>query len=93
MKTTAVFFPFDLFGSAGTAEGVHLLAEALREMIADNRRETVETRARAYTDHLRLKEINFETLLVAEIVEFFPHPAVDLVLQYFGRHKTFENRP
>ena len=62
MKTTAVFFPFDLFGSAGTAEGVHLLAEALREMIADNRRETVETRARAYTDHLRLKEINFETL-------------------------------
>jgi agmatinase len=62
MKTTVVFFPFDLFGSAGTAVGVHLLAEAVREMIADNRREKVLTRARAYNDRLRLKEFTFEKL-------------------------------
>jgi agmatinase len=62
MKTTLVFFPFDLFGSAGTAEGVNLLADAVREMIADNRSEKVPTRARAYNERLRLKECNFETM-------------------------------
>ncbi len=62
MKTTVVLFPFDLFGSAGTAEGVHLLADALRELIADNRREKVLTRAAAYNEQLRLKEFTFETL-------------------------------
>jgi agmatinase len=62
MKTTLVFFPFDLFGGGGTSEGVHLLAEAVRELIADNRRETVPTRARAYATQLRLKEFTFETM-------------------------------
>jgi agmatinase len=62
MKTTVAFFPFDLFGSPGTAEGVHLLADAVRELIADNRREKVPTRAAVYHEQLRLKEIVFETM-------------------------------
>jgi agmatinase len=62
MKTMLVFFPFDLFGSPGTAEGVNLLADAVREMVADNRAEKVPTRARAYNNRLRLKECAFEKM-------------------------------
>jgi arginase family enzyme len=62
MKTQAIFFGFDLFGSSGAAAGVHLLADELREVLADNRRETVPTRARAYTDHVRIREITFPDL-------------------------------
>jgi agmatinase len=62
MKTSALFFPFDLFGSGGTAAGVHLLADELREVLADNRRETAATRARSYTPHVRLREFGFATL-------------------------------
>src|SRR6266513_1487566 len=47
VKTSAIFFPFDLFGSAGAGAGAELLAEAFQEMLADNRRERVPTRARA----------------------------------------------
>jgi arginase family enzyme len=38
------------------------LADELREILADNRRERVPTRARAYTDYVRLREFQFETL-------------------------------
>jgi agmatinase len=62
MKTTAVVFPFDLFGSAGAGAGAALLGDELREVLADNRRERVPTRARAYTRHLRLRELTFEKL-------------------------------
>src|SRR5262245_4179899 len=31
-------------------------------MLADNRRETVATRGRAYTEHIRLREFSFDTL-------------------------------
>ena len=62
MKTCFVFFPFDLFGSAGAGEGVRLLADELREVLADNRRERVPTRAQAYTGQVRLREFAFETL-------------------------------
>jgi arginase family enzyme len=62
VKTAVYFFPFDLFGSAGTGEGVALLAEAFREMLEDNRREKAPTRARSYTKNLVLKEFQFETL-------------------------------
>jgi arginase family enzyme len=62
MKTTVVVFPFDLFGSGGTAEGATLLADALREMLDDNRREKVPTRAGCYTPHVRLRELAFDTL-------------------------------
>src|SRR5579884_3858074 len=60
--TAATFFPFDLFGSAGTRAGAELLADALREMLADNAREKVPTRARAYAGKLRIRELSFETL-------------------------------
>lgn len=59
---TAVIFPFDLFGSAGAAAGASLIGDELREVLADNRRETVPTRADAYADRLRLRELTFETL-------------------------------
>jgi arginase family enzyme len=62
MKTRFVFFPFDLFGSGGAGGGVALLADELREVLADNRRETVPTRARAYSGHVRLLEYTFETV-------------------------------
>jgi arginase family enzyme len=62
MTTTVVCFPFDQFGSGGTAAGASLLADELREVLADNRRETVPTRARAYTEHVRLRETTFETI-------------------------------
>jgi arginase family enzyme len=62
MKSSFVFFPFDLFGSAGAGAGVTLLADELREILADNRRESVPTRAQAYSDKVRLREFHFETL-------------------------------
>jgi arginase family enzyme len=62
MKTTIHVFPFDLFGSSGAAEGALLLADEVREVLADNRRESVRTRARAYTRHVRVHETPFETL-------------------------------
>jgi agmatinase len=62
MKSSFIFFPFDLFGSGGTGAGVTLLADELREILADNRRERVPTRARCYSDRLRLREFHFETL-------------------------------
>jgi agmatinase len=62
MKSSFVFFPFDLFGNSGTGAGVALLADELREILADNRRERVPTRAQCYTDQVRLREFHFETL-------------------------------
>jgi arginase family enzyme len=62
MSTTAVFFPFDLFGSRGAGTGAELLADAFRELLADNRREKVPTRAHAYRDRIRVREVSFETL-------------------------------
>ncbi len=62
VKTRAIFFPFDLFGNSGTRAGAELLADAFQEMLADNRREKVPTRARAYTSRVRFEEFLFETL-------------------------------
>jgi arginase family enzyme len=62
VNTSAVVFPFDLFGGAGAADGARLVADELREILADNRRERVETRARCYTDQVRLREIAFADL-------------------------------
>lgn len=61
-KTRVVAFPFDLFGGGGTARGAELLMDGLREMRADNRREQMPSRARAYQDHLSLHEVRFETM-------------------------------
>jgi agmatinase len=60
VKTSASFFPFDLFGSGGTRAGAELLADGFREMLADNRREKVPTRARAYAGKVRLTEFTFD---------------------------------
>jgi arginase family enzyme len=62
VKTAVIIFPFDLFGSSGTASGAQLIADELREILADNRRERVRTRARAYTNKVRLREFSFGNL-------------------------------
>jgi agmatinase len=62
MKTIAVVFPFDLFGSAGSGAGAELLSDALQEMISDSRREKGPTRGHAYQDQVRTKEFNFESM-------------------------------
>src|SRR5436305_10368242 len=62
VRTTALVCPFALFGSPGTAEGAELLADALQEMLADNRRERRPTRSRAYQPHVRVKELPFAEL-------------------------------
>jgi agmatinase len=62
VKTAAIFFPFDLFGSAGAGSGADLLADAFQEMLADNRRERVPTRSRAYDGKVRVRRFGFETL-------------------------------
>lgn len=62
MKTTAVFLPFDLFGSGGTGAGALALADALDEILADNKRERSRTRADAYADRVRVRRLSYETL-------------------------------
>jgi arginase family enzyme len=62
VKTNAIFFPFDLFGSPGARSGAELLADAFREMLKDNRREQMPTRARAYQKNVRMREFAFENL-------------------------------
>ncbi|OAI54833.1 hypothetical protein AYO44_03155 [Planctomycetaceae bacterium SCGC AG-212-F19] len=70
MKTTAIVFPFDLFGSAGAGAGAKLLGDAFAEMLADNRQEKRATRALAYQPHVRLRELAFDQL--AEYQEWRP---------------------
>jgi agmatinase len=62
MKTLAVAFPFDLFGSAGAGTGAQLLADALREMLADAKAESRPARSRAYRGRIQIREVAFETL-------------------------------
>jgi agmatinase len=62
VKTSALFFPFDLFGSGGTKAGAELVADAFQEMLADNKRERRPTRARAYRNKVRFQEFTFATL-------------------------------
>jgi agmatinase len=61
MKIQAITFPFDLFGSAGTGAGAQLLGDAVREMLADAKRETRPARSDAYRDHVRVRELAFDT--------------------------------
>jgi arginase family enzyme len=57
-----VFFPFDLFGSAGASSGTELLAEAFQELCEDNRRERVHTRARSYASKVTTRHIALDTV-------------------------------
>ncbi len=61
-SATAVVFPFDLFGGAGTGAGAQLLGDALREALDDTAAEDRPTRPHAYADKLRVEEHPFETL-------------------------------
>ncbi len=58
---TAVVFPFDLFGSAGTGAGAQLLGDALHELLADAAEENRPTRADAFKDRVRIEEVEFDT--------------------------------
>src|SRR5205814_5101724 len=62
MKTSVIVCPFALFGSPGTQQGPQILADALREMLADVRSEKRPTRGRAYLRHVRIEELDFGTL-------------------------------
>ena len=62
MKTSALFFPFDLFGHSGTRNGALLLADAFQELLADAKREKKPTRARAFASKVRFEEFTLETL-------------------------------
>ncbi len=62
MGVTVIGFPFDLFGSPGSGEGVELLMDELREILADNRDERVPTRARIYQDTVKLRELRFDSI-------------------------------
>jgi agmatinase len=66
LKTSIVIYPFDLFGGGGAAAGATLLADAIQEMLDDNERERVPTRARSYQDRVRVKEFSFPTLAAYE---------------------------
>jgi agmatinase len=61
VKTTIFVCPFALFGNPGTQRGAELLADAVREMLDDNRHERRPTRAGAYQDHVKLKELRLDT--------------------------------
>jgi agmatinase len=62
MKTTVIVCPLALFGSPGTQQGAELLADALREMLDDVRKEKRPTRGRAYLKHVRIEELDFGTI-------------------------------
>ncbi|MGL6074119.1 MAG: arginase family protein [Fimbriiglobus sp.] len=60
MNLSAIIFPFDTFGSAGTGEGAKLLGDVLREAVDEAREE--ESRITKYAKHLEIHEVEFETL-------------------------------
>lgn len=62
MRTTAVVFPFDLFGNSGTGGGARLLGDVLREVIEDTELEPRPTRQHAFAGKLRVEEHPFETV-------------------------------
>jgi agmatinase len=61
-RTTAVVFPFDLFGNSGTALGAELLGDVLREVQTDTANESRPTRPRRYAEYLKIRDVSFETL-------------------------------
>jgi len=62
MRTTAVVFPFDLFGSAGTSAGARLLGDAVREILDDTEHETRPCRADVLRGKVQVRELAFDTM-------------------------------
>ena len=62
MKSVAVVFPFDLFGSAGTGAGAQLLGDAVREILDDTARESRPCRAAVLAGNVKVREAAFETV-------------------------------
>src|SRR6516164_6629736 len=62
LMSSVVFFPFDLFGSSGAKAGAELLADAFAELLTDNRRESIKTRADVYMKRVRARSFTFEKL-------------------------------
>src|SRR5262245_11629957 len=61
VMTSAIIFPFDNFGGAGTGAGAQLLGDALREILDDNDAETAPTRADCYKGQVEIHEAEFQT--------------------------------
>lgn len=61
MRTTAIIFPFELFGSAGTGSGAQLLGDAIREILDDVARETRPSRTECLRGQVRVRELPFDT--------------------------------
>ncbi len=59
---TAVVFPFDLFGSAGTGAGARLLGDAVREILDDTENETRPCRADVLRGKVKVKELRFDAM-------------------------------
>jgi len=61
MRTTAICFPFDLFGGAGTGAGAVMLADVVREILDDTAAETRPCRADCLRGHVTVREFTFDT--------------------------------
>lgn len=61
IRSSAVVFPFDNFGHAGTGAGAVLLGDVLREAIDDSAAETEPVRPHCYADSLDIEEFAFDT--------------------------------
>jgi len=61
VKTTIFVCPFAQFGNPGTMAGAQLVADALRELLEDNREEERPHRARAYSAAVTIEELPLAT--------------------------------
>ncbi len=62
MRANCVVFPFDLFGSGGSAAGAMLLGDSLQEMIDDTAAETQPVRLKAAAANLDIHEMDLSTI-------------------------------
>ena len=62
IHSTAVVFPFDNFGNAGTAAGAQLLGDVLQEALEDTADEPRQTRPHSYAESLDIEDVSFETM-------------------------------
>jgi arginase family enzyme len=62
VKTTIIVCPFANFGSPGAAQGAELLADALRELLDDVKKEKRPTRSRAFRGQVHIEEMKFDAM-------------------------------